>query len=68
MNFFYNSVQWLLGEEDKITILPKQAELTQVSIPAREGVFIRWFSMGLLPLAILGLGGFIWIRRRKKVK
>lgn len=68
LNFFYNSVQWLLGEEDKITILPKQAELTQVSIPAREGVFIRWFSMGLLPLAILGLGGFIWIRRRKKVK
>ena len=49
MNFFYNSVQWLLGEEDKITILPKQAELTQVSIPAREGVFIRGSAWAYCP-------------------
>lgn len=66
LNLFYNAVQWLLGEEEKITILPKQTQLTQVSIPAGQGLFIRWFSMGILPLIILCLGGFIWIRRRRK--
>jgi ABC-type uncharacterized transport system involved in gliding motility auxiliary subunit len=66
LNFFYNVNQWLLGQEDRVSITPKQSDITQITLNPIQGGLIRLLVLIVLPLLILGLGGFIWVRRRAR--
>lgn len=66
LNFFYNITNWLLGQSERITIAPKEFQITRVVLTPLQTNLIRWFVMVVLPAAILILGGFIWLRRRSR--
>jgi ABC-type uncharacterized transport system involved in gliding motility auxiliary subunit len=66
LNLFYNMTQWLLGQEDRISILPKQIDYTKVSITPAVGNRIRLIVFIIYPLLILVTGGIIWFRRRAR--
>lgn len=66
LNLFYNMTQWLLGQEDQISILPKQIEFTKVNITPAMGKWVRIIVFVIYPLIILAIGGIIWFRRRAR--
>ena len=66
LNLFYNMTQWLLGQEDRITIVPKTINNDQAHLTPAQGLGIRLFVMIIFPLLILVTGGIIWIRRRAR--
>jgi ABC-2 type transport system permease protein len=66
LNLFYNMTQWLLGQEDRISILPKQIDLTRVTITPAVGNRIRILVFIIYPLIILVTGAVIWFRRRAR--
>ncbi|HEX3043282.1 MAG TPA: GldG family protein [Bacillota bacterium] len=66
LNFLYNATQWLMGQEDRVSITPKQSDITQVTLTPIQGGLIRILVLIVLPVLILALGGFIWLRRRAR--
>jgi ABC-type uncharacterized transport system involved in gliding motility auxiliary subunit len=66
LNLFFNMSSWLLGQEDRINIMPKQMDITRVTINPLQGNLIRWFVLLILPLILLATGGVIWFRRRAR--
>jgi ABC-2 type transport system permease protein len=65
-DLFLNSVNWLAGEEDIISLRPKSAPprmLTINNINTRK--FIYNLFTFIIPLSILILGGLIWNWRRR---
>lgn len=66
LNLFYNMTQWLLGQEDRISILPKQVDITRATLTAAQAGLIRWLVLVILPVLILGSGAVIWFRRRAR--
>lgn len=61
---FVNILRWFTGQENLITIPPKSATPHQLTLSATESSFVNLFSIGLLPLIILVIGGVVWWRRR----
>lgn len=63
-DFLVNSVNWLLGEEGLISIRPKEAgpRVVELTPGAAQGIF--YGTTVVVPLIILGLGAFVWFRRR----
>ena len=63
--FVVNSLRWMMGEPPGIWIPPRlppgQAPLmlSELSFNIRAGA-----SMGLIPLTVIGVGTFVWFRRR----
>lgn len=66
LNLFYNITNWLLGQSERITISPKQMQITRVFLTPLQTNLIRWFVLVILPALILILGGFVWFRRRAR--
>ena len=66
LNLFYNITNWLLGQSERITIAPKQIQVTRVFLTPIQTNLIRWFVLLVLPASILVLGGVIWLRRRSR--
>lgn len=63
-DFLVNSVNWLLGEEGLISIRPKEAGPRIVELTAGTAQGIFYGTTVVVPLIILGLGAFVWFRRR----
>lgn len=63
LNLFYNITNWLLEQTERITIAPKQIEVTRVFLTPLQANLIRWFVLLILPASILTTGGIIWFRR-----
>ncbi len=66
LNLFYNITNWFLGQSERITIAPKQIQVTRVFLTPLQTNLIRWFVMLILPASILISGGVIWFRRRSR--
>lgn len=66
-DFFLNAVHWTAGEEEKITIVPKNPDIRTLDLTVQEGYVVLGLTAGVLPLCIALLGGFVWFRRRTKV-
>ncbi len=66
LNLFYNMIQWLLNQEERISITPKQMDLTRVTLNPSQGNLIRVLTIFILPLVIITMGGVIWFRRRAR--
>jgi ABC-type uncharacterized transport system involved in gliding motility auxiliary subunit len=63
-DLFLNSVNWLAEEEHLISIRPKPYSFRKLLVNNNQLRFIRYSSLGLLPLLTLILGGIIWWRKR----
>jgi ABC-type uncharacterized transport system involved in gliding motility auxiliary subunit len=63
-NFFLNAVNWLTEESDLISIQPKTSSPRTVQFTPSQGRLIFFVSVVILPLAILILGIFVWLKRR----
>ena len=63
-DLFLNTVNWLAKEENLITIRPKEAEASRVSLTRRDGLNLFFISVVAYPLALLVIGITVWYRRR----
>jgi ABC-type uncharacterized transport system involved in gliding motility auxiliary subunit len=63
-NLFLNAVNWLTEETDLISILPKTSSPRTLQLTPSQGRLIFFFSVLILPLAVLVLGVSVWLRRR----
>ena len=63
-DFFLNAVNWLVGQEELISIRPRSVRSSRVQLTEGEGAAIFYLSFLILPeiLLIIGLG--VWWRRR----
>lgn len=63
-----NSISYLLGDSDLISIAPKEISITQMSMsPPEFSQFYKFVVMGIffpLPLVFLGIGIALWLKRR----
>ncbi|MEW5944690.1 MAG: ABC transporter, partial [bacterium] len=63
-DLFLNMVNWLAGEEEKISIRPRSTEREQVVLTGGQAKMIFYFATLIFPAAVIILGGGIWMRRR----
>jgi ABC-type uncharacterized transport system involved in gliding motility auxiliary subunit len=60
---FMNAVNWLTQEEDLITIAPTEPDSRPLQAPTNPRLLLVATAL-LMPLAVLGVGMWIWWRRR----
>lgn len=58
-----NTVGWLVGESDLVSIRPRAMRASRVSFTEREGTAIFYLSVLVLPELLLLAGLFVWWRR-----
>ncbi len=63
-DLFMNSINWLLQDEDLISVRPKSPEDRRVNMSQSQVASVRIFVVILLPLLLLGAGGFVYWKRR----
>ncbi len=62
-----NTIQWLGGDEQKITIRPKLREKSTLAfLTANQRLLLSFGSLNVLPLLLIGIGLSIWSVRRSK--
>ncbi len=64
-DLFLNSVNWLLGEPEAITIRPRRPGASQLALTETTERNIRTAALFVLPEAIALLGVIAWWRRRR---
>ncbi|MFQ5881859.1 MAG: GldG family protein [Candidatus Methylomirabilales bacterium] len=64
-DLFLNSVSWLAEEEELIAIRPRPAKFTPLVLTASQAWLALWATVVLPPLAIIGAGVAVAIRRRR---
>jgi ABC-type uncharacterized transport system involved in gliding motility auxiliary subunit len=64
-DFFVNSVNWLLGDVEAISIRPATSRASRFNPSADQFTTIRYLSLFVLPelIAVLGVGAWWWRRR-----
>ena len=64
VDFFMNSLAWMTGNESGISIRPVDLKLSPLPL-TRSQIFVYTFiAVILIPLAALGSGIYIWLKRR----
>lgn len=63
-DFFLNSVNWLAGDFELISIRAKVIPFRALVVNSRERDFIKWSSWFIPPIFMLFLGSIVWWRRR----
>ena len=64
-NLVYNTVNWLGGEKDLITIRPKNRTGEPLVLAGGEGRFVHLFTVWIMPLFIILIGAAVYVRRRQ---
>jgi ABC-type uncharacterized transport system involved in gliding motility auxiliary subunit len=59
-----NSFSWAVGEQNKISIHPKEDETQVLNLSNVSAAFIKYLTIVILPGIVLAVGVFIWYRRR----
>ncbi|MBN1334503.1 MAG: GldG family protein [Deltaproteobacteria bacterium] len=64
-DLFLNTVAWLVGEEDQVSIRPNEAAKGTLQVSVLQGVLVWAFALLFVPgLAVAGALG-TWLRRRR---
>ncbi len=63
-DLFLNMINWLSSDEDLISIRPKEPEDRRLNMTQRQMSIVEYFSVFMLPLAIVIAGVGVWWRRR----
>jgi gliding motility-associatede transport system auxiliary component len=64
-DLFLNTVNWVSGDENLISIRPKSAEQGKLTITNKQTNIIFFFTVILIPAVVLFSGVAIWWKRRK---
>jgi ABC-type uncharacterized transport system involved in gliding motility auxiliary subunit len=64
-DLFVNSVNWLLGDVEAISIRPGQARASRMQLSAEQFLQIKYLSLFVLPEALAVLGVLAWWSRRR---
>ncbi|MDI6639104.1 MAG: ABC transporter, partial [Bacillota bacterium] len=64
VDFFMNSVGWLVGKEESITIRAKSPSFSRVYLTGQQASLVFYSTVVGLPLLFVLVGGGIWLRRR----
>lgn len=65
-DLFLNSVNWLMGDVEAISIRPTISRASRFALRADEFMRIRTLSLFVLPQAIAIAGVFVWWSRRRR--
>jgi len=65
-DLFLNSVNWLAGREALISIRPKPPVMREVMLTTTDRRVILYSSVFGVPLIVLALGAWVWLRRRAR--
>ncbi len=60
-----NILHWLTSDEALISVEPRAAPDTDLRLSAGAALLIPVTFLGILPLALLGAGAGVWLRRRR---
>ena len=63
-DFFMNTLGWLKGQKESLTIRPKSMQQMRLSISGLWSLILSGIVVIVLPLLILGAGFVVWMRRR----
>ncbi len=63
-DLFLNAVNWLTLEEDLISIRPKTPTNRRVTLSVAQEKMFFWFSLVLMPGAVIVTGFVLWWKRR----
>ena len=63
-NFFLNIANWLTEESDLISIQPKTQVPRTIQLTPSQGRLLFFASIVILPLAVLLIGVYVWLKRR----
>jgi ABC-type uncharacterized transport system involved in gliding motility auxiliary subunit len=66
LDFFMNAASWLAEREDRITIRPKSREASRLFLSEAQVSSLKFLTIDVLPVALLGLGLAVWLVRRSK--
>lgn len=64
-NLVFNTVNWLGGEKDLISIRPKSRTGEPLVLAGGEGRFVHLFTVWVMPLFIILIGAAVYVRRRQ---
>ena len=59
-----NSLGWLKGQKESLTIRPKSMQQMRLSISGLWALILSGLVVIVLPLLILGAGFVVWMKRR----
>jgi ABC-type uncharacterized transport system involved in gliding motility auxiliary subunit len=62
-DLFLNTVGWLVGQSDLLSIRPRSLRASRVSFTEREGTAIFYLSVLVMPELLLIIGLVVWWRR-----
>jgi len=65
-DLFLNMLSWVWGEEEQISIRPKQLKTSTLLLTPEQSNVVFYVSVLAIPEIILLFGLIIWIIRRKK--
>jgi ABC-type uncharacterized transport system involved in gliding motility auxiliary subunit len=63
-DLFMNTIGWLSQQENLISIRPKEANDSRITLTATQQNNITWLSLLIIPACIFGTGVYTWWRRR----
>lgn len=64
LDLVVNSVSWLLGAGETISVRPKQAQQRRMTLDNVSANLIGYTTIIFVPLAVIGIGVYRWWRRR----
>ena len=64
-DLFVNSVNWLMGDVEAISIRPRQSRASRFQLTTQDFLRIRSMSLFVLPEAIAIAGVIVWWKRRR---
>jgi ABC-type uncharacterized transport system involved in gliding motility auxiliary subunit len=65
LDFFLNSVSWVLEDESLISIRSKEESSGKIELSDKAGSFIKLLTVFIVPFLIASAGVSIWMARRK---
>jgi ABC-type uncharacterized transport system involved in gliding motility auxiliary subunit len=65
-DFFLNAASWLGEQEDRITVRPRAREASRLFLTEAQVAVIRFLTIDVLPVALLGAGLAVWLVRRSR--
>jgi hypothetical protein len=63
-SFALNAFRWLVGDDDRISVVGKPASVRRLAVSAEDIEQIRWLALGLGPILVMLLGAGVWASRR----
>ncbi len=65
-DLFLNSINWMAGQVERITIRPRHRPASQIILTEEQRTFLSMFSINILPLLLASMGVAVWVLRKNR--